>query len=361
MSGQKGLSRRQFLTWASVGLGSYVLYRWFRFPPRDANVRRPRRLGTTFSPLQCRYLGLDDVETFGAICSLGCDIVRLCSYWRDIEPREGFYTFESLDPFLSLAQKRGLTVVLTVGMKAPRWPEFHFPPWVEARYSPHDASRPLDRDVRLADRALRFVRKVVEHARTFSCVRYIQVENEPFSRVEVAGGRHLSPQFVAEEVALVRALAPGRKILLTTAINLWPLKRREDERAFRQTLALADAVGINVYTRVPLGPKFYLEPLPPYWRTLSRWRREIAASGKEPWIAESQAEPWEYGQLVATQKRVYPSSTPRRAVDLAVKLAQLGYGTVLLWGSEYWYWQKRHGYDGWWRAVRTLVTGVAHE
>jgi hypothetical protein len=30
----------------------------------------------------------------------------------------------------------------------------------------------------------------------------------------------------------------------------------------------------------------------------------------------------------------------------------------LLWGSEYWYWQKLKGRDLWWRTVEQMVKGA---
>ncbi len=352
------LTRRQFLRLAVIGAGAYGLYRWFRFPTRNPDITRPKRLGTTFSQVQCRYLGLDHKEAFVEICALGFDVIRLCSYWNEIEPVEGVFNFRVLDWLLDKAQAYGVDVVLSVGMKAPRWPEFHFPDWVKSRYNVLRSDRPLDSDPALSEKALNFVQKVVEHARDIPCIQYWQVENEPMSRVEVAEGRYLSRDFVQREVELVRALVPSdRKILLTTAIHILPVGLGEDDQALEESLAMADAVGVNVYTKVPIGPTLYLEPLPEYWRRLARWQRRIKASGKEAWISEAQAEPWEYKKLVATDKAEYPSASPERSVELAVTLAQIGYDTVLLWGSEYWYWHKRHGFDGWWKAIEYLIDG----
>jgi len=350
------LTRRGFIYLLAASGGALMLRRWFKWPNRNLEVQRPRRVGTTFSQLQCRYLGIDYKEAFDQVCSMGFESIRLCSYWNEIERVENDFDFTVLDWLLNEVQKRSIEVILTVGMKAPRWPEFHFPRWIEDRYDALRTDEPLDIRSALTDKTLRFIRKVIEHTRYATDIRYWQVENEPLNRPAVAAGRFLSCDFVRREVELTRELSlPGQKILLSNAISLLPADLGQDDRAFRKSLTLADAVGINVYTKVPAGPKFYFQPLPVYWRKLAEWRRKLEEAGKEPWIAEAQAEPWEHSRLVATEETEYPSSSPKRATDLAVTLAQIGYDTVLLWGCEYWYWHKKNGRHEWWKAIQQLI------
>jgi hypothetical protein len=317
--------------------------------------RQVPQLGTTFSQLQCWYLGIDYRETFKAIAQLGLRQVRLCSYWHEIEPEPNKFQFEAIDWLLEESHRQNLEVVLTVGMKAPRYPEYHFPKWVEERYSTKDRSRYLDADPGLADHTLRFVDRVLEHTRNAPAIKYWQVENEPFAKLEITGDRSLSPQFIRQEVDLVRSrMLPGQKLLLTSAISL-PDPKPEDDRAFETCLALADAVGINVYTKVPISPTYYLEPTPAYWRKLRLWRRALIAQGKEAWIAEAQAEPWEQGQLVAMSEAEQPSSSPRQMGNLVTQVNLLGYRPVLLWGCEYWHWHNLNGRSQWWQAVEKIV------
>jgi len=287
---------------------------------------------------------------------MGLEPIRLCSYWSEIEPSENGSNFEALEWLLNEAEKRAVKIVLTIGMKAPRWPEFHFPGWIEERYDTLRKDQPLDTIPALADETLRFVRSVMERVRDVTSIRYWQVENEPLNRPTVAGGRFVSPSFLRREVALARELSlPGQRVLLTNAISLLPVDLGQDDRALTQSLALADAVGINVYTKVPLGAGFYLRSLPVYWRKLAGWRQRIENARIEPWIAEAQAEPWEHNRLVATEQTVYPSSSPKAATDLVVALAQIGYDTALLWGCEYWYWHRKYGRDEWWKAIERLI------
>jgi hypothetical protein len=314
-------------------------------------------LGTTFSQLQCRYLGLDNRETFQYLCSLGFRQVRLGSYWNEIEPIENQFDFSTLDWLLDESHRCGIEVILTVGMKAPRWTEFHFPNWLSSRNDTSGSSQPIDRHPEIRDRTLHFLEQVVDHTRSAPAIKYWQIENEPFARLEITGGRFLSEPFVRQEVERVRSLAlPHQKILLTNAITLPAAQFPTDDRAFRTSLALADAVGINVYTKVPIGNSpFYVEALPPFWNKLKQWQQILVTSGKEAWIAEAQAEPWEPNELVAVKKIDYPSSHPARVQTLVTRLTAIGYTTILLWGCEYWYWHQKNGRNSWNLMVQRLL------
>ncbi len=322
-----------------------------------SDLKRPSTLGTTCSQLQCHYMGLNYQEAFRQICSLGFNRIRLCSYWDEIERSENQFDFTTLDWLLDESHRHGIEVVLTVGMKAPRWPEFHFPEWLQARYETSTNQTAVDHNPAIAERALKFTDMVVHHVRHAPNLNYWQVENEPFTHMDITGGRYLSYDFVRREAALVRSLAtPQQKIVITTAISLPSADLTDDDEAFQESLNMADAVGINVYTKVPAGNSpVYLQPLPPYWEKLKEWQNNLAKSAKEDWIAEAQAEPWEANQLVAMQQTEYPSCTPKRTSSLVTSLTDLGYSTVMLWGCEYWYWQKKNGRNLWWWTMQQIA------
>lgn len=351
------LSTSSFLHAAAASTGVAMAFPQFQHFNLGLPLVRPRALGTTFSQLQCRYMGLDYQEVFKRICSLKFDRIRLCSYWNEIEPVENQFDFTTIDWLLEESQRQGIEVVLTVGMKAPRWPEFHFPDWVSARYDTSGGPEPVDQRSPIADQALNFVSQVIQHTRMAPTLTYWQVENEPFTRLDITAGRFLSYEFVRREVQRVRSqMRPDQKLLMTSAITLPAAQLDEDEHAFQESLALADAVGINVYTKVPAGNSFiYLQPLPSYWQKLRAWQDHLSINGKEDWIAEAQAEPWEPNKLVAMDKFNHPSSSPRQATSLVNRVAEMGYSTVMLWGCEYWYWQKKNGHNLWWHTVEKLV------
>ena len=321
-------------------------------------IDRPRRVGTTFSQRQCGYLGLDPLETFAEVCTLDLDLVRLCCYWDEIEPQEGEFDFTTLDALLEIATEHRIPVILAVGMKAPRWPEFHFPEWVRNRFPVHETGQPLDTLPGLADLVFTFVRAVVAHAQHTPAVRYWQVENEPFHAMEITGHRYLSKDFVEQEAALVREMArPDQGIVVTNAINLWPPEGApEDDAALDQSLAIADIIGINVYGKVPMESGDYLQPSPAFWTKLRAWRGLIEDDGKDAWIAELQAEPWERSPWeVVRDLSTTISASPSQTLTMAARATLFGYETCLLWGCEYWVYRRLAGDDSWWAAMKVFV------
>lgn len=359
-------TRRQILL-AGLTAGSAGLVSAIRSPisiaqsppnPVFQRLIRPAYLGTTFSPLQCYYIGLDFRAAFREICTLGFDRIRLCAYWHEIESQQGQFDFSTLDWLLAEAERCKIDVVLAVGMKVPRWPEFHFPSWVSDRYETGAGDRALDlRSPALAELALTFVNTVVNHCRYSPSIKYWQIENEPFTQLEIAGGRFLSPEFVQGQVSLVRSrLWQNQKILLTNAIHLPKPKLTEDLPAFQNSLLTADAVGFNVYTKVPAGNSgAYVEPHRAFWDQLHDWQIQLSNAGKESWIAEAQAEPWEPRKLVALDKPDFPSASPKRMQVLVNTLARSNYSTVLLWGCEYWVWHKTQGRNLWWWTAKQII------
>lgn len=353
---------RRLIRYCTSGLAPISMHRTAAFPTAimasPISLPRSAVLGTTFSQLQCRYLELDYRSAFRQICQLGFKRIRLCSYWNELEPQDNQFDFTSLDWLLEESDRQGVEVVLAVGMKVPRWPEFHFPDWLSDRYETGAGKLPLDqRSPAVADYGLRFLETVVRHARDAAALTYWQVENEPFTRLAITGGRFLSDDFVRSEVDRVRQLAlPNHKILLTGSIALPFADDAEDQAAFEACLAMADAVGINVYNKVPIGQsRYYVEPQAAFWQTLHDWQTQIQLRRKEAWIAEAQAEPWEPNQLVAIKGINHPSSSPQQAIDLVQKLVALGYRSILLWGCEYWYWHAQQGRSVWWDGMRQLI------
>lgn len=312
------------------------------------------QFGTTFSQLQCWYLGLDYREAFREICDLGFERLRLCAYWHELQPKPDQFDFSTIDWLLEESDRRKIEVTLAIGMKVPRYPEFHFPDWMRSKYDTRTA-RIMDRDPAIADLTLNMLDRVVTHTRNASAIKYWQVENEPFTTLEITHGRSLSEAFVRKEVELVRARSRSdQKILLTNAVTLPDGQGQEDSQAFRASLWLADAIGFNIYTKVPHGTN-YLEAQPLYWNKLKAWRSELKRWGKEGWIAEAQAEPWEHNELVPVSQLEYPSSSPNQAFNLVDRVQAIGFDPVLLWGCEYWYWHRRQGRDQWWAGMRQLL------
>jgi len=302
--------------------------------------------------------------TFTEILKTKFDLIRLSAYWDELEPQEGVYDFSSLDWQIAQTKSKQIPIVLTVGMKAPRWPEYFIPPWALKHLRLRKAAD-VSQHAYLRLRTLRFIATVVKRYQHEEMLRYWQVENEPLDRTG-PGFWWISPAFLKQEVELVRKLDPRhRPIILTTVTYPNPLLRRFMYLFMRhdtidESFRLCDILGVNVYPVV--GHRWFLKKS--YYWTTPKERLEYLTSilrrpirGQKPvWVTELQAEPWEPDQLVYTAQEQPPTGDPAIAQQGIQELHALGIPTVLLWGAEYWqYRETRHQDPRWWDVVRRLL------
>jgi hypothetical protein len=307
--------------------------------------RQDVTLGATFSPRFASSLGLDPQLVYTRMLDeLKVRRVRLPLYWDEVEPQQGTFAFAGADYYLREARRRGVRVIPVVGYKVPRWPECFPPDWAR----PDDVA-----STRAA--ILRLVQAEVDHFRTFDNVSMWQVENEPFVPFgQCAHFGVLQPDFVRQEVALVRRLDP-RPILITDSgeESIWlPAARLGDD--FGCTLYRSlwfDGFGRFSY---PLSPRMY------GWRD-GLLRRVLGVPG-ETIVAELQAEAWfiPRGSLLdvppSAQVAAFPPSTLLENVRYA---RQTGFSAIYLWGVEWWYWMEAQGHPEYLFTASTLVADAS--
>lgn len=360
------MGRRLFIIGGSSALLVLSTVPYIDFPtPHD--VRRPEKLGTTFSIQQCDYLKLDKAERDKALITineLGPDVLRLCAYWDRIQPSSDKFDPSYLDRELAIVGRYPVEVTVALGaVKSPRYPEFFFPSWITEKYGELLKRKdvPIDQNTDLIKYSSEYLERLVEHLRIYPQVKILQVENEQYNQVQVADGLTLSPDFTKTEVLLVRKTKRADQGILATASTLWwPLSTEEDEAVVEKSLlSQPDALGLNVYTKVGVNG-LYLEPAITQRRKLRRLANQIIDSQTDPWIAEAQAEPWEHGKLVAMDQKYYPSANPETTKELVSTLANIGYRVVLLWGSEYWHaHHKKYGGREWLTPMQELFAKTA--
>ena len=324
----------------------------------------PIRIGTTFSAKQCRYLRMDPQDTLKEILKTKFDLIRLAAYWDELEPREGAYDFSGLDWQVAQARSRQAPIVLAVGMKAPRWPEYFIPAWLLKRLRLREGAD-VSKHAELREATLRFIEAVVTRYAGEEAIRYWQVENEPLDRTG-PGYWWIGPEFVQQEVELVRRLdTSDRPVILTTVTYPNPLLRnfmylfmRHD--TIDEALELCDILGVNVYPVV--GHRWFVKKSY-YWTTPEERRAYLVTilkrrkrAGKPVWVTELQAEPWEPDALVYTDRKQPPTGDPRMVRQTLQELRDVGIQTVLLWGAEYWEFRRVHYRDArWWDEIHMLL------
>jgi hypothetical protein len=322
------------------------------------------RIGITFSSTQSEYLGQDWKKTYIQILDMGFDIIRLGAYWSQIEKEKDRFDFSDLDWQIREAKKRGVSVVLTVGMKAPRWPEYFIPDWV-LKETHLGFGADVSKNDYVKERCLKFIRETIVHCRQERIIKYWQVENEPLDR-SGANKWWIDKDFLREEIELVKELDNrNRQVILNVATYpngfLRFLSRiTSPNDPLSESLQLCDILGINVYPTV--GHKFFWFKL--RFRTDSGQRLKYLSDivelakekGKEVWATELQAEPWEPGELVHKGRSEPTTAWPGVMRETFKELHSLGIDTIFLWGGEYWHFRKsEHADESWLEAVSKLL------
>lgn len=284
------------------------------------------RFGITFSHTHLNYLKIPINDALDLALEMGFSHLRFGSYWQEIEKNKGLYNFSVLEDLLNQCEKTRQKVMMNVGVKSPRWPEFYWPGYLkEKNFNNLEANK----------RTLLFIEKLVKTLKKFSCITHWQVENEP---LDPSGQEKLAVpiDFLKEEVELVRKL-DSRPIILT----LWA-NDLESKQLFSKVSPISDVIGLDLYYKQFMksdkGKSFYEGP-----RTNDDFLREIVkTSHKEVIITELQAEPWEKDETGYLSKN--PESISPKLLESNLKKAlSLGVKEILLWGFEYWYYQKSQG------------------
>jgi hypothetical protein len=298
-------------------------------------------------------------QTLGAILrGTGARYVRLSVEWSTVEPQPGVYNFSVIDAMLAEAERDHAKVLLTVGVKAQRSPEFYIPGWVTER-----ANLPPGGDISsnpyLDDQALAMVRTVVSHTAASPAIDSWEAGNEPY----IASGRTndwtLSREFVQEMTAAIHASDPEHRPVVINQAQHFVFDRR-----WKNALADGDILAASIYpfrNYDILGhnlvmPILEIGPLAPNYAAQARAAK---ARGKQFWITEMQAEPWTDTdiRLITPQN---PSSNLThdnlaRSIDYA---RRTGATRVYLWGAEWWYYELIHNHDAsWWDQAKAAIAG----
>ena len=337
-------------------------------PVKAHGVAAPVQVGTSFSPVRAGYLGLDYRSAFKRLEAMHFRVIRLSSYWDQVD-KEGY---DQLDWLMNEAQRARQPIVLTVGMKALGWPEFFVPASV-TDLATLNQGQDVASDSILRAGTLAFVEDTVLRYRDNPALVGWQIENEPFNR---AGPQRLwiDAGFLRDEISSVRQLDHHHRPLIVNAFSHFNLvfdqasaRQGFDLRqwlgfdadsAERDSLAVlnrGDVLGLDVYTAI--GYQFlgqdHLSRADGDWPDrLARVRELAKRQGKQAWITEAQAEPWDSAQ----ETYIDPKSTNPVAIrSIFENLKDAGYGTVLFWGSEYWLWRADNGDPRWIDAIKAIL------
>lgn len=334
-----------------IGVGLYILA--LSGGTNSAAIKKhPLSLGVTYSPQYAKDLGLDPQSTYiRMLDELKPSSVRLPVYWDQVEEEEGFYDFSGADFYVAAAQKRGISIVLGIGYKQPRWPECYLPSW--AQNLPRRT-----RDQKLLD----LLKAEVTHFKNYSAIKIWQVENEPFLQFGLCETRKTAQvaELLKQEVKVVKLL-DERPVLITDSGEL---------SGWDQAMRSGDYFGFTLYRRVwnrYLGMIDY--PFPPVYyqvkgglsRTVSSGKLNGTDTDERSFISELQAEPWTTGVHIVDmpiyeQTKAFPASKLSDNVKFA---RETTFHSAYLWGAEWWYWMEEQGYPEYLDSAKELFTETA--
>jgi len=341
------------------------------FMPASAKahgIGAPVQVGTSFSPRRAAYLGLDPHRAFTRLEAMHFRVIRLSTYWDEVS-HSGY---DQVDWMMNEAKRARQPIVLTVGMKALGWPEFFIPasalPAAGLQQGQDVASDPS-----LRDAALAFVGDTVLRYRNNPALVGWQIENEPFNR---AGPQRLwiDAEFLRDEITSVRQLDSHHRPVIVNAFSHFNLLF--DQASARQGFDLrqwlgfdadsaerdglaalnpGDVLGLDVYTAIGyqfLGHAHMSRADSDWPDRLARVRDLAKRQGKQAWITEAQAEPWESTPKSNTSPK---STSPQAIRSIFANLKDAGFTTVLFWGSEYWLWRQDHGDPRWTQTIKAIL------
>lgn len=321
---------------AALALGSES---WFEAAPP------PPLAGFSFSPLTSIEAGRDPAGDLEHLLNFTQpDLVRLPIYWELVEPQANALDFTSVDSLLDMVALHNESasietrVVLTVGARNFLYPELHVPAWAGTR------GQPALEDAQESAAYRAYFDGSIERYRSSPLLYAWQVENEPLDDVSNAltGDDRITDAQLEWEMDEVHSLDPNHQVVTTTyngvnpavdMLELWapPLVTHLGTVGHPEaTLQAGDALGLDVYIDGPSVPFRHVTStdLRLQWKqqTVAFWSARAQAAGKNVWLTEVQAQPWD----------AHGAYGPADLVASARAYRQVRVGVVLLWGVETW-------------------------
>jgi hypothetical protein len=327
---------KKILLFSLIALVLAVFY-LVRKPTGIVSNAQDIQWGVAFSKVFSQQLGLNWKENYLAVFDdLKPVAIRLPIYWEDIESEEGKYDFSDYDWMMQEAQRRGVKLILVVGRKVPRWPECHSPSWADK----------LSESER-QEKIIAYISASVEKYKNIDNLYLWQVDNEPF--LPFGDCTAFDVNFLDREIATVRNLDPGHKIMVTDSgeLSFWV-----------QAAKRADIFGTTMYRIIwkdKLG--YFKYPLPPSFFWIKANIVHLLNPGKPIVVSELQTEPWGpkqiYDMPVEEQMKSMDLNQFRANIEYA---KEVGFSENYLWGAEWWYWLKtKQNRPEFWEAAKEVL------
>lgn len=266
-------------------------------------------------------MGIDARDCLRWLLDQGWRRFRLMSYWNEHEKEQGTYDFTELDWQIRMIEQAGGVVTLCLGVKQPRWPEYHWPTWSHALSGEARAGALLD-----------YIDATVQHVRQHDCIVSYQLENEALLSnfgefIDIDNDR------LKREHEHIQLLDPERPVCMSTS-NGWGIPLIGP---------IPDMVGFSIYTVMYKNGR-YNETIQRPW--LHRLRKNLIwlIWRKPVFIHELQCEPWGPKAIWEMSEAEQDKSMDLARLQKNIAWAKkIGAYPIDLWGAEWWYWRYQQG------------------
>ncbi|HVV67168.1 MAG TPA: hypothetical protein VHB72_03835 [Candidatus Saccharimonadales bacterium] len=285
----------------------------------------PLEQGVSFIPDYAESLGVNPQDNMDALINIGVKNFRLTSYWSDMEQTPGHYDFSQLDWEFQKAQAAHAKIILTVGLRQPRWPECHAPNWVNLNQPESQWQPQLET----------FMQAVINRYKDSPSLESYQLENEYFLK-GFGNCQNFSRQRLISEYNLVRKTDPTHPVIIGRSNNAigFPTGQPQPDGGF----------SISVYKRVwdaGVTHRYIEYPWPAWYYAWIAGVQKIFLH-KNMVISELQAEAWPPNGKTIQQTSLAEQNKSLDAKRLKERFAYgraTGMKGIYLWGAEYWYYR----------------------
>lgn len=294
---------------------------------------KPHAYGVSFSVKQCRNFKIDWQDCLQWALDEGWRRFRLMSYWNEIEKEQGKYDFVNLDAQIALIGSHGGVVSLCLGVKQPRWPEYHWPTWAK-NLSKKETDSAL----------LLFVAAVVSRYKNNLIIIEWQLENEALlsnfgSNIEIDRKR------LKHEFSLVKQLDATRPIIMSTS-NGWGVPVRQP---------IPDIIGFSYYAVMHQNGKYSKTIHRPLLYKIRAWLNNQLLS-RPSFVHELQLEPWGHKSIWNMTTKEQNISMSHEQIQKNIASAQsIGAYPIDVWGLEWWYWRHKNGDASVWDTAKAII------
>lgn len=304
----------------------YGIAQWYI----QSEKSKPLTLGVSFIPDYAQSLGVEPQQTMDALLGIGVRNFRLVSYWSDGEPTRGTYDFSQLDWEFAKAEQAQAKVILTVGLRQPRWPECHAPKWI-------DTSQPVGN---WQPELEKYMQAVVQRYRHSPALASYQLENEYFLK-GFGTCTNFDRSRLVSEYNLVKKLDPAHQIIVG---------RSNNALGFPVGQPQPDEFSISVYKRVwdaSVSHRYLEYPYPAWFYGFLAGVQKIFLH-RDMITGELQAEAWPPNGRDITATSL---AEQNKSLDAARLKDRFDYGKatgmrgIYLWGGEYWYYRLQVLHD----------------